>query len=102
MPQAPPALAGKRQPTHVYSPLRGLTKSDNFQHRIILSPAGKRDEMVSTLQNEGQMVGYTRPAEIPFSAGARIEPMVYYLTRKKKYVPDGQRVPLVVGPGGVY
>ena len=58
--------------------------------------------MVFTLHNVGQMVGYTRPAEFLISAGARIEPMLYYLTRKKKYVPDGQRVPLVVGPGGVY
>ena len=57
--------------------------------------------MVSTLQSVGQMVGYTGAADILFSAGARTEP-VCYLTRKKKYVPDGQRVPLVVGPGGVY
>ena len=48
-----------------------------------------------------QKVGCTRPAELLFPAGAHTEPACY-LTRKKKYVPDGQRVPLVVGPGGVY
>ena len=58
--------------------------------------------MVPTLQNVGQM-GISRGCEeILFSVCARIESVFYYLTRKKKYVPDGQRVPLVVGPGGAY